>query len=41
VAAKYGFACSRAMDQWAAIAQQAESFEAQPGAQVEVIRFDT
>lgn len=41
VAAKYGFACSRAMDQWAAIAQQAQAFEALTDAQVEVIGFDT
>ena len=40
VAAKYGFACSRAMDQWAAIATHAEAFQAQPDAQVEVLRFD-
>ena len=40
VAAKYGFACSRAMDQWAAIAQHAEAFQAQEGAQVEVLRFN-
>ena len=40
VAAKYGFACSRAMDQWAAIARQAQAFEAQADAQVEVIGFE-
>jgi uncharacterized repeat protein (TIGR04042 family) len=40
VAAKYGFACSRAMDQWAAIATHAEAFRHQPDAQVEVLRFD-
>lgn len=40
VAAKYGFACSRAMDQWAAIAAHAQSFQARPDAQVEVLRFD-
>lgn len=41
VAAKYGFACSRAIDQWAAIASQAQAFQTQPAAQVEVVRFDT
>ena len=41
VAAKYGFACSRAMDQWAAIAERAQAYEAQADAQVEVIAFDT
>lgn len=41
VAAKYGFACSRAMDQWAAIATHAEAFQAQPDAQVEVLSFDS
>ncbi len=41
VAAKYGFACSRAMDQWAQIAEHAQAFEDQAGAQVEVLRFDT
>jgi len=40
VRAKYGFACSRAMDQWAAISAHAEAFQSQPGAQVEVMRFD-
>lgn len=41
VAAKYGFACSRAMDQWAEIEQHAQAFSAKTDAQVEVIRFDT
>ncbi|MEY4766369.1 MAG: hypothetical protein RI907_3042 [Pseudomonadota bacterium] len=41
VAAKYGFACSRAMDQWASIAERATAFETQADAQVEVLRFDT
>ena len=41
VRAKYGFACSRAMDQWAAIATHAEAFQAQPDAQVEVLSFDS
>ena len=41
VAAKYGFACSRAMDQWAAIAQHAQAYTHQVDAQVEVLRFDT
>lgn len=40
VAAKYGFACSRAMDQWSAIASQADAFRAQPEAQIEVLRFE-
>ena len=40
VAAKYGFACSRAMDQWASIATHAEAFAHHPDAQVEVLRFD-
>lgn len=40
VAAKYGFACSRAMDQWAAIAEHAETYADQASAQVEVVRFD-
>jgi len=41
VRAKYGFACSRAMDQWSAIAIHAEAFEAWPDAQVDVLGFDT
>jgi len=41
VAAKYGFACSRAMDQWAAIEDHAHAFRSQPDAQVEVLRFHT
>jgi uncharacterized repeat protein (TIGR04042 family) len=41
VAAKYGFACSRAMDQWSAIAHHAETYANQHNAQVEVLRFDT
>jgi uncharacterized repeat protein (TIGR04042 family) len=40
VAAKYGFACSRAMDQWAAIALHAETYRAHPDPQVDVLRFD-
>lgn len=40
VAAKYGFACSRAMDQWSEISIHAQAFLAQPDAQVEVLRFD-
>lgn len=40
VAAKYGFACSRAMDQWASITTHAEAFQHHPDAQVEVLRFD-
>ena len=41
VRAKYGFACSRAMDQWAAIEAHAESFRDQPDAQVQVLHFNT
>ncbi len=40
VAAKYGFACSRAMDQWQSIATHAEAFQHHDDAQVEVLRFD-
>jgi uncharacterized repeat protein (TIGR04042 family) len=40
VRAKYGFACSRAMDQWADIASHAEGFQHQPDATVQVLRFD-
>lgn len=39
VRAKYGFACSRAMDQWAQIDEIAARFKDQPGAQVRVIGF--
>ncbi len=38
---KYGFACSRAMDQWAEIEARARAFQQQPDAQVTVLRFDT
>jgi len=40
VRAKYGFACSRAMDQWADIASQAEGFADVPQATVHVLRFE-
>ncbi len=40
VRAKYGFACSRAMDQWAAIDAHAQSFAQQPDAQVTVLHFE-
>lgn len=38
---KYGFACSRAMDQWAQIDALATPFKQQPDAQVTVLHFDT
>ena len=41
VRAKYGFACSRAMDQWASIEAHAESFRGQAEAKVQVLHFDT
>jgi uncharacterized repeat protein (TIGR04042 family) len=40
VRAKYGFACSQAMDQLAEIERIAERFCSQPGAQVTVTAFD-
>lgn len=40
VRAKFGFACSQAMDQLAEIEDLARRFEAQPGATVTVLRFD-
>lgn len=39
VRAKYGFACSRAMDQWAEIDETAARFRHQPDARVHVIDF--
>lgn len=39
VRAKYGFACSRALDQWAEIEAHAEVFRTQPGAHVTVLAF--
>ncbi len=36
---KYGFACSRAMDQWAEIEARAQAFARQPDAQVLVLSF--
>ncbi|MFZ5528820.1 MAG: MSMEG_0570 family nitrogen starvation response protein [Pseudomonadota bacterium] len=39
VRAKYGFACSRAMDQWAEIDETAARFRHQPDACVHVIDF--
>ncbi|MDP9898362.1 MSMEG_0570 family nitrogen starvation response protein [Variovorax ginsengisoli] len=40
VRAKFGFACSQAMDQLAEIEQIAQRFHQQPQAQVTVLRFD-
>lgn len=40
VRAKYGFACSQAMDQLSAIEQIASQFDAKPDAQVVILRFD-
>jgi uncharacterized repeat protein (TIGR04042 family) len=40
VRAKFGFACSQAMDQLAEIEDLARRFEAQPGATVTVLRFE-
>lgn len=40
VRAKYGFACSRAMDQWAEIHQTATPYAAKAGARVKVESFD-
>lgn len=40
VRAKYGFACTQAMDQLAQIEHTAARFATQPGAQVEVLAFD-
>lgn len=40
VRAKFGFACSQAMDQLAEIEQIAIRFTDQPDAQVTVLRFD-
>jgi len=40
VRAKYGFACSMAMDQLAAIEHTAQSFSDAPGAAVQVLGFD-
>lgn len=40
VRAKFGFACSQAMDQLAEIEQIAQRFDEQPEAQVTVLRFD-
>ncbi|MCU4118473.1 MSMEG_0570 family nitrogen starvation response protein [Variovorax sp. N23] len=40
VRAKFGFACSQAMDQLAEIEQIARRFEKHPEAQVTVLRFD-
>jgi uncharacterized repeat protein (TIGR04042 family) len=40
VRAKFGFACSQALDQLAEIERIARRFEAQPGATVTVLRFD-
>lgn len=39
VRAKYGFACSRAMDQWAEIDETAARFRDQPDARVRVLAF--
>lgn len=40
VAAKYGFACSRAADQLDAIEAMAAQFAQQPDAQVQVLSFE-
>lgn len=40
VRAKFGFACSQAMDQLAEIEQIAQRFDEHPEAQVTVLRFD-
>ncbi|CAN5474451.1 MSMEG_0570 family nitrogen starvation response protein [soil metagenome] len=40
VRAKFGFACSQAMDQLAEIEHIAARFSDQPGAQVTVVAFD-
>jgi len=40
VRARYGFACSQAMDQLSEIEQIASRFEAKPDAQVVILRFD-
>jgi len=40
VRAKYGFACSAAMDQLADIEQHAARWATQPDAQIEVLAFD-
>ena len=40
VAAKFGYACSRAMDQLAEIETEAGRFEGQQEARVEVLRFE-
>ncbi len=39
VRAKYGYACSAAMDQLAELERHAERFAGQPGAQVAVLGF--
>jgi uncharacterized repeat protein (TIGR04042 family) len=41
VRAKYGFACSRAMDQWAEIHATAQPFSQVPDARVQVLSFET
>lgn len=40
VRAKYGFACSRAMDQWAQVHERATPFRQTPDAIVHVLHFD-
>ena len=40
VRAKYGYACSQAMDQLGRIEHIAARFATQPGAQVEVLAFE-
>ena len=39
VAAKYGFACSRAMDTLATVEERAQAFADQPEARVDVLAF--
>ena len=40
VRAKYGFACSMAMDTLAQLEEQAARFHQQPNAQIEMLAFD-
>jgi len=40
VAAKYGYACSRAFDQLAAVEAQAARFAEVPGARIEMLSFE-
>lgn len=40
VRAKYGFACSRALDQLSEVEQQAARFALQPSARITIVSFD-